>query len=298
MTQETAAKENQSMVKSRSVLFLPLGVVSGISILMLILFLVLARKSDAARTDFYRAQGELESYRKAVWRLEKLDPKQLQWQVARMNARFPSSEQLGLILGEITELAKNYGISISSITPSEKTDARSKAGDALAVLNRTPIEMQVRGAYERLSGFLSQLSNLEQGMIKINQFRLEKESAQETGALMLSLTASLYVRQSLEQEVLKESLSQTSPVQRKAGRSRFDKLTRNPFTKMVVRDEISNPVVLQGILYDTDEPIALVNGESRKVGDVVNGMKIVEIHPDSVVFEKDGEQTKMRLRWD
>ena len=275
-----------------------LSMVFGVGLLMLVLLLMLAKRSDAARADFYRLQSELESYRKAVWRLEKLDPKQLEWQLARMNGRFPSSEQLGIILGEITELAKNYGISITSITPSDRTEARTESQDILSVLDRIPIEMQLHGSYERLAGFMSQLGNLENGVMRVDRFRLETEGAQGQESLVLSLSTSLFVRQALEQEVLKEALSKSTILERKAGKSRFAKMERNPFTKTAVQSEVASPVVLQGIIYDPKQPIALVNGETKSIGDEVGGMKILEIEPDSVLFEKDGQEIKMRLRWD
>ena len=278
--------------------FLSIGMIAIFGIISAAFFIFLARRSDAARADFYQAQHELDLSRKGIWHLEKLDPKQLDWELMSMNARFPSSEQLGVLIGELTDLAKTSDISITSITPSEKVEIQDESSGFLSVLSRVPIEMRLRGKYERIAIFLSQLGALNHGVMKIEHFRLEKEGAEDTSSLLLSLVASVFVRKSPDQKILNEGISMTFPLERQAGQSRFAKIERNPFTKAVVQTEVESPVTLQGIIYDSAQPIALVNGETKSVGEVVNGMKIIEIHPDSVVFEKEGKKIKIRLRWD
>lgn len=278
--------------------FLSLVLIVVFGIVSVVLFVFFARRSDAARADFYQVQRELDQYRSGIWRLQKLDPKQLEWQLASMNARFPSAEQMSVLIGEITELAKEFDISITSITPSEKVETREESSGLLARLSRIPIEMRLHGKYEQIARFLSQLSALDHGVMRVERFHVEKESAEDSSPLLLSLTGSVFVRRTADQEILKEELPATSLLERQAGRSRFAKIERNPFTKAAVQAEVEVPITLQGILYDPVQPIALINGETKGIGEVVGGMKVLEIHPDHVVFDKQGEKIKMRLRWD
>lgn len=277
---------------------LHLSVIAAVGIAALGTFVFLARQSDAARANFYQAQRELELSRKGVWHLGELDAKALEQQLIDMNARFSPSEELGVLIGELTELAKTCDISIRSISPSEKMEAHAEQREALSALSRVPIDMRLLGTYEPMAKFLSQLSALRHGIMTVERFRLEKETAEDSSPLVLSLVASAFVRKAPDHDLLKEEISMTSPMERRAGKSRFARIGRNPFGRVVVDTAVEAPVTLEGILYDPVRPIALVNGEAKAVGDVVNGMKILEIHPDSVVLEKGGQKTKMRLRWD
>ncbi len=278
--------------------FLPLLSVLGIGVMALVIFIFLAKRLDVARHDFYKARKELEMYRAGVWHLEKLNLEQLKGQLARMETRFPSSENLAVLIEELTDLAKKYEISIPSITPSEKVEVREEQNGILSSLNRVSLEMRLEGTYENLGNFLSQLSTLEHGVIKVDHLRFEKKGidAIQTGLL---LAASVYVKKTPEQTVLKEQISETAPVQRHAARSRFETIDRNPFTKKVEAIKAKEARVnIEGIIYDPAQPMVLINGETKGIGDRVNGMKIVEIRPDRVLFEKNGEQTEMRLHRD
>jgi hypothetical protein len=47
---------------------------------------------------------------------------------------------------------------------------------------------------------------------------------------------------------------------------------------------------ISGIIWDPNDPLALVNGEMLRVGSRLGGAKVVKITPRSVIFEMDGEQ--------
>ncbi len=278
--------------------FLPLLAVLGISVTALSIFIFLAKRLDVARHDFYKTRKELEMYRAGVWHLEKLNLEQLNRQLARTETRFPSSENLAVLIEELTDLAKKYEISIPSITPSEKVEVHEEQNGVLSVLNRIPLEMRLEGTYENLGNFLSQLSMLEHGIIKVDHLRFEKKGMDPT-QVGLSLAASVYVKRTTEQAVLKEQISETAPVQRHAARSRFETTDQNPFTKKVEAPKVKETQMnIEGIIYDPAQPMVLISGETKGIGDRVNGMKIVEIRPDSIVFEKNGEQIKKYLHRD
>ena len=267
-----------------------------VGVATLALFALLGKMSDSARTNFYRVKKELDAYRQRIWHLEKLDPKQLEWQLASMENRFLTYEKLSVVIGELTELAKTCEVSITSISPSEKIESNDSEDPVLSLLSRTPIEIRLVGKYEQAARFLTQLGSMSSGVMKVDRFRLDKEK-EGSDLVTLSLAASLYLRKSTDQKILEADVAEV-PLERMAGRSRFQSISRNPFTKVPVRVEKTSPVVLQGILYDAQQPLALINGDARRIGEVVNGMKIIEINPDNVVLEKDGQTTKMQLRWD
>lgn len=49
-----------------------------------------------------------------------------------------------------------------------------------------------------------------------------------------------------------------------------------------------------GVIYNTENPSALVRGELVHEGETIDGYKVIKIHRDRVVLEKDG---KYVTRW-
>lgn len=56
----------------------------------------------------------------------------------------------------------------------------------------------------------------------------------------------------------------------------------------------SKEVSLKGILYSEDNPSALIGETVVAEGDIIDGVKVVKIHRDTVEFEKDGERWTQR----
>jgi len=53
---------------------------------------------------------------------------------------------------------------------------------------------------------------------------------------------------------------------------------------------------IEGILWDAAQPLAIVNGEVRNVGDNVEGCRIIEIQPTAVIVETEqGERTMLSV---
>jgi hypothetical protein len=51
-----------------------------------------------------------------------------------------------------------------------------------------------------------------------------------------------------------------------------------------------------GIIYNQENPCAIVRDRVVHEGDTINGYKVVKIHEDRVEFEKDGEVITRQLR--
>ncbi|KPJ65869.1 MAG: hypothetical protein AMJ43_09725 [Coxiella sp. DG_40] len=51
----------------------------------------------------------------------------------------------------------------------------------------------------------------------------------------------------------------------------------------------ANRGMVSGIIYNADEPCAIVYGEVAHEGDMINGYKVVKIYKDKVELEKDGK---------
>lgn len=258
------------------------------------IFSLFAKRLDEAKFGYFNLQKELELERIGIWHLEKLDRKALDRELEMLQARFPSHDNLATLIGEITELAKKHKMTVASLVPREIAEIQEEKKEKLEALSRIPMELRLAGSFVDFAGFLADLSTLPHGIITVDQYRLEKQSGEST-LLNLTLTLSVYARKTKEENILEQKFSLDMPIQRKAGMSRSKGIARDPFNQKIVPVEEEAVINLEGIIYDPVQPIVLIGGETRKVGDVVAGMTIAEIHPEYVVFKKDGEQTVVRL---
>jgi hypothetical protein len=48
--------------------------------------------------------------------------------------------------------------------------------------------------------------------------------------------------------------------------------------------------VVSGILYDKDNPSAIIDGKILKEGNTIHGVKVIKIYEDKVEFEKNSRK--------
>lgn len=76
---------------------------------------------------------------------------------------------------------------------------------------------------------------------------------------------------------------------------------KDPFTAYVAEVEGTEDVAtlsdmrLEGIIWDENKPIAVINDKVMAVGDVIDGAVIKEIKQNEVVFEVNGQKSSIKL---
>jgi hypothetical protein len=55
-------------------------------------------------------------------------------------------------------------------------------------------------------------------------------------------------------------------------------------------------LILTGIMWDKDNPLAIINDNVVKIGDKLNEFTVSEINEKNVVLEKDGNECRIELR--
>lgn len=90
-----------------------------------------------------------------------------------------------------------------------------------------------------------------------------------------------------------KSPSSLERVEKETAAPSVREIKRDPFLPSYMRLESKRSGVfsseelgfsLSGIMWDPEDPVAIINGEVMHVGDVINGKKILEIKKDRVVF--------------
>lgn len=271
----------------------PLAAIASIGLLTLCLFGLLAVQVDSAKRGYLAAREQLDRSRSEIWDIGKFDRPRLEKQLANLLVRYDAGENMSVLIGEISEIAKNNDLAFTSIAPREKVAGTAGQQEADAAFDYVPIEIRLEGAYKNISGFLASLGDLEHGVMRIDHFDLTK-AGKEAGQLTLSLSARVFVKKKPDQQILSEAIIPDIPASGRGGKSRFLQVEGSPFEKRSVE---SGAVVidLQGIIYDPVSPIALIGGEVKRVGSEVSGMKIRKINQTSVVFEKNGEEIQAQL---
>ncbi len=57
----------------------------------------------------------------------------------------------------------------------------------------------------------------------------------------------------------------------------------------------TNKLMVQGIIYNTESPYALIHGKVVHEGETISGYTVVKIHKDRVEFEKNGKKLTKQL---
>jgi Tfp pilus assembly protein PilO len=265
-------------------------VVAGL--VFLAIGLLFAGRVDAARSEFKASQAELKTRQSEIWRLAKIELGQLEISLAQSKLRFLGAERQTIFIKEVTELAKSYDVSIVSISPGNRVEAGGE-DELSAIFDRVPLEMKLEGLYGDVGAFLSGLSELEYGIVRIKRVEMVKHASKEQ-QVSCNVSADLLAKKVSIKNILQESIARDAPVERSAGLSRFNGVERNPFT-LVVKAGASE-LALEGIIYDPKAPLVLIGGEVKRVGDRVGDSEVAEILPDSVLFYQGSSKRELRVR--
>lgn len=79
-------------------------------------------------------------------------------------------------------------------------------------------------------------------------------------------------------------------------RSLYSSWARDPFT--LLPEEFFSKTQLTGIIWDEENPYAIINGNVVRVGDVVSGSEVVGIERESVTLRKEDGVYMLGIRKD
>ena len=105
----------------------------------------------------------------------------------------------------------------------------------------------------------------------------------------ISVVPPLARRPALEHAVMPVERAGGVPRQKK---SSYEDWGRNPFMSSLA---VSQGPTLDGILWDVNNPVAIVNGEIAGKGDSVGPYVVVEVQPDRVILNDGGKDIELRL---
>ena len=83
--------------------------------------------------------------------------------------------------------------------------------------------------------------------------------------------------------------------QRVAKRTNYTTWSRNPFTLQKTSSKAFKGLILDGIMWDKEKPLAIINGRIVKIGDTVSGNTVVDIKQDKVILNDGVADFELRL---
>jgi len=95
----------------------------------------------------------------------------------------------------------------------------------------------------------------------------------------------------------KQADTKTSGLQEKPEKSKFDMDALKHDVKRKINKAISHNLELTGILGTPDNPSALINDKIVKVGDVIEGAKVVKINKNSVDMSLQDKKFVLDLKY-
>ncbi len=286
---------NLALLKSIVKKWASLVIIIPVGLMCITVILVIVFRLGKAQKNYFSLRKDLKISREAIWNIRNVEIQRLNQEIILTYNRFPAADKLLLVIKEISETAKNDNVKMVSISPGQQTDVEDTDKPLLSGLNRIQINMRLEGPYENLASFLTHLSRLDSGVIKINSFRFDKMSASASN-LTAALEANVYVRKTNDQDLFQTALEGELAPAKSQGVSRFQAYLRNPFSEEAIVSKVSQAALsLEGIIYDPAEPIALINGEARRIGDQVGDVKILDIQRNRVLFQRGSEEFELSL---
>ncbi len=92
-------------------------------------------------------------------------------------------------------------------------------------------------------------------------------------------------------------LSEEKPIltQRVAKRTNYTSWGRNPFTLQKTSSKAFKGLILGGIMWDKEKPMAIINEEIVKIGDNVSGNIVVDIKQGRVILNDGVKDFELKL---
>lgn len=83
--------------------------------------------------------------------------------------------------------------------------------------------------------------------------------------------------------------------QRVAKKTNYASWGRNPFTLQKTSSKAFKGLILEGIMWDKEKPLAIINGQIVKIGDKVSQNTVVDIKQDKVILDDGTKEFELKL---
>ena len=215
------------------------------------------------RSDFHKAEKDLES---------------LKDDLSKVDARLPSQGRIPNLLGELVKKASAGGVEFVSIKPKKSENK----GDYQKLI----LDIKINAIYEDFVNYLNRLESITNLFKTIQVDIREIDDEGLRGKLDITLVLAILFKKTDGDDISLEGKKGNVPV--------FN-LSRNPFSSNCKVETVEKiDLVISGITMGK-LPIAIINDEIYKIGDSIKERKIIELHPDKVVFSSGSDTVDLIL---
>lgn len=199
--------------------------------------------------------------------------------ISEIEKKLPDKKDASLLTGELTRLAK--GIELVSVQ--QKIDEGEE-------YSRIFVEIRFNAPYQEVVNYIDRIEAVSP-FLKIEEMEISEPKGKLKGSgvsarLLLScLLGEAPVSEWLRDERLREIKKETPSVVRDIFVPKFRPVT-------VVR---KTDLKLEGITYNPQNPTAIINDNVLRVGSEIDGFKVKEILPDTVILTDGIEEFLLTL---
>lgn len=250
-------KEKPIIVISGAVIIIALG-------LYFILYRPVIMKIESAQKNYHASEAELSQVEAELSQARRI---LASLETKRAKQALIAEGDVPDLIDKLTRQGKQNGVKfifIDSKQPEESQGLRYKV---------LPVGMELDSTYKGLEVFLSSLDNLEKGPITVRSFKTVPDKSVRV-KLKTKLVLDMYF-------VVVESTGFKTVPPQSPKKSSHTSWGRNPFS---FQRNIEMDVILSGIFWDREKPLAIINGATVGIGDTIEGKTVANITRDSVIL--------------
>ena len=145
------------------------------AVLCIVLILFMSHQLLRAGNARKSLTRTLEEHKENIKQATDVSVTDLDNQKVDLEKRFISSDQLSVVIREITNTAKKNDVKVNVITPSDQMDIPENERELLKNLHKIRLDMQVEGSFADLGAFLGELKQPEYGILRTERLSLRKK---------------------------------------------------------------------------------------------------------------------------
>ncbi len=190
--------QNIEITKRQKKIFMFVGIVAlTFAVFIIFIYLPTKRHLVQLKDEYFVLQNEINEFNKSIGEGKPLEQAilSLRNRLETLDKKFPEKEEI--VLRELSALAENLSIEISSIRPEKKKEIKEIENTPIdikgCIVQEMPISMNLRTSYKTLGEFLKVLKEAFPVFIKIDNVRITKTADKNSPLLDVSLSLNTYL---------------------------------------------------------------------------------------------------------
>ena len=219
----------------------------------------------------------------------------------------PNEKYVAQLITFLSETAEKYNINLLSIDPGDAISQETKVTDSDIKVEYwvIPVKVAIKTTPKELADYLNEIATQER-LLSLKSIALERKDEKSEGYyVQISFDAYAIDKITLPEEDLMTDMrfreAEINRILKTSGISSGAHFSRKDFElfKMIDLEQPASAKNsgngLTGIIYSPSKQLAVINGQLCKLGDVIDGKKVVEILENKVTLEDETKKYSLEM---